>query len=98
MKRLFWLIALVTLLAGCQNAKGEDANAVPPKDASPQAESKGSGSGGVAPTNPAAGGLSPVTGSESVTGSGSGVGQAAKDKARQVGGGTSADKMPADDQ
>lgn len=60
----------------------------------------GSGSGGIAPmASPSAGGMTPVAGSDSVTGaSGGGVQQAAKDQAKRVGAGSSSiDQMPKDE-
>jgi hypothetical protein len=95
MKHWIWVLALVALL-GCGTKPTTEAKESPSTE--PTAQTGGSEGSGVAPTNPAVGGISPVTGSDGVAGGGSGVGQAAKDKAKQVGGGTSADRMPSDDQ
>lgn len=48
------------------------------------------GGGGVTPMSPGVGGLSPVTGAESVQGGGSAVGSVAKDRARQAAAGAGA--------
>lgn len=56
-----------------------------PKASSPTSEGSGS-SGGVTPMTTGAGAITPVTGNESLQGSGGyGVGQAAKDRAKAVG-------------
>jgi hypothetical protein len=85
-------LALVTMAGlGCSS----EPTATPIEPDRPAAEQPGPGPGaGVTPlTSGAAGPSTPVVGTESVQGSGSGVGQAAKDKARGVasGGTTSLD-------
>lgn len=73
------IIAVGVILAGCQAPPDTSKTEEPGQ--STQEES------GVGVMSPAAGGASPVTGSESVGGAGmGGVGRAAKDKAREVAG------------
>lgn len=85
-------LALALLLAGCTPTE-------PVADETHNSETAQSGQApnvgaqddpGVQVISPAAGGASPVVGAENVGGSGggSGVGQAAKDKARDVAGGS----------
>lgn len=96
MKRWIWIAAVLTL-AGCNAKPSDEAQDAPSANPTAQPETASGSGTGVNPTNPAVGGVSPVTGSEGVAGSGSGVGQAAKDKAKQVGGGSTVDRMPAAD-
>lgn len=64
-----------------------ESNANNQVDPNASGNAQGGGSGGVAPmAGMGAGGLTPVSGSESLQGGGSGVGQAAKDRAKQVAG------------
>lgn len=78
-------------LAGCAEKPEQLAN--PPEgeqiQTSTTEQAKGSGDG-IGIVSPASGGMSPVTGSDSVVGSGGGsVGSAAKDQAKRIGGGQS---------
>lgn len=77
-------ITLAALLATflCLGCREETPPGDPQADPPPVTQSD---PGGVQPITPSAGPVAPVTGGESVTGSGSGVGQAAKDKARGIG-------------
>ena len=87
----FLLAALALAVVGC--AEKLEPTAEPPAEgqASVQAAPK-SGSGGIGIVSPAAGGVSPVTNSDSVAGGGGGgvqqaAKQQAKDAASKVGGG-----------
>lgn len=77
--------AAVAPLCGCQQeATVEPATAA---QSEPQAAPAGGGQGGgVAPLSPAAGGLSPVVGTESMQGGGSAAGTVLKGKAKEVAG------------
>lgn len=86
MVRGFWgLLIAGALLSvwGCSaGASNETEDTKPGSDA---AQSSGSASNeGVQVMSPAAGPMSPVTGSDTVTGTGGGVGDAMKSKARDV--------------
>jgi hypothetical protein len=90
MKRLL-LFALI-LVAGCHSSvemsvDHHDNAAQEPKVAD----------GGVTPMTTAPVGIAPVSGSESVAGGGSATGQLMKDKAKQVGGSSSVNQMPAEE-
>ena len=93
----FALLAIIAAIAlGCN--KPEDA---PPTDApAPVAETAqgGGNGGGIAPMTTAPIPNAPISGSESVQGGGSAVGHVAKDRAKTLGGGSSIDQMPSDDQ
>ncbi|MGE0002743.1 MAG: hypothetical protein AB7F50_09190 [Fimbriimonadaceae bacterium] len=97
--RFTLLAPLLSLVAfGCSS----EPTAVPiegetPAAEQPQTSSADPGSGGgIAPmTSGAAGGVTPVTGAESVQGGGSGVNQAAKDKARDVAAGAGSGSLGA---
>lgn len=83
------LIALLCLgaLAGCHKdpAPTEPAPSLDSSQPAPGTTSQSGGSDGVQIHSPGAGGLAPVTGTESLGGSGGGgVGQAAKDQARRA--------------
>lgn len=79
------LIALVAVLGCDPKPQAEPAPENPSTGTT--AQSPDAGAGGVTPMGSmGAGGLTPVAGAESVGGGGSGVGQAAKDKARNVAG------------
>jgi hypothetical protein len=88
-------IAVVALFAlfGCAEKPEPMANT--PEGEQTQApdtgtSAQGGGGEGVHVISPAAGGVSPVTNSDSVAGSGmGGVGNAAKDQAKRIGGGQS---------
>lgn len=74
-------------LLGCEPPK--PAEPAPPAETTgaPQPGSTAQGGGGVAPIGSgAAGGMTPMTGTENIQGGGSGVGQAAKDQARRASG------------
>ncbi len=90
MKRLALLAIAATALVGC--AEKPEPMADPPAGEQTQSKetAQSPGTGGNESVNvisPAAGGISPVTGSDSVAGGssgGSGVGQAAKDQAKRA--------------
>lgn len=83
-------IALTLAALGAAWGCSSEPTATPIEPDRPPAAAQEGGSGVAPLTSGAAGPASPVSGAESVAGSGSGVGQAAKDKAREVaGGGTS---------
>lgn len=90
--RRFWLVAFAVLalglVSGCGPAEPEGRMEERPVAGEEQAGAAAAtgGGGGVQVTPSAAGGLAPVTGTESLQGGGSGVGQAAKDMARDVAG------------
>lgn len=96
MKHLAILAILATLVLGCDKPSDEtpEAAAAPAAQASPPAAD----GAGIAPMTTAPIPNAPISGSESVQGGGSGVGQVAKDRAKSLGGGSSLDQMPADDQ
>ena len=78
-------------IAGCAEKPEQLAN--PPEGEQTETvtteQAQGSGEG-IGIVSPASGGMSPVTGSDTVTGSGGGsVGGAAKDQAKRIGGGQS---------
>lgn len=73
---------LAVAMVGC--APENPAEPVEPQPA-PAAET----SAGVTPISPGAGAVSPVTGSERVQGAGSGLGQSAKNMAREAAAGSS---------
>ena len=80
------IFAIISTLPGCNSEPkaNVDAPAPTPEQA---ASPVGPGGGGSTPTptNPAVGGMSPVVGGENLgSGSGGGVGQAAKDQARNA--------------
>jgi uncharacterized protein GlcG (DUF336 family) len=89
MKKAIYLILGVALsLAACQKPAEEPAAAANPE---PTVQTNPQSGGGTGPISPAAGGVSPVTNPQSVEGAGmGGVGQAAKDRARDVAGSASA--------
>ncbi len=90
MKRLALFVLAVAALTGC--AEKPEPMADPPAGEQQQAQAPapGGGSDGIGIVSPAVGGISPVVGSDSVAGSGAGgVGNAAKDQARRIGGGQS---------
>ncbi len=78
-----WIACVLLGLWGCSpGASNETEGAKPGSEA---AQSSGSASDeGVQVMSPAAGPMSPVTGSDTVTGTGGGVGDAMKSKARDV--------------
>lgn len=87
-KAFFSIIGAALLLTACQKPAEEPAAAASPETAAQPAPEAGGGTG---PISPAAGGVSPVTNPQSVEGAGmGGVGQAAKDRARDVAGSASA--------
>ena len=104
MKLALMLIILAFCLISCKS--GDDANNSAVSNIASATSAKGalskSGSGGVAPmASGAAGGLTPISGTDSVEGAGAGsVGaaakQMAKDKAGKMGNG-SMDQMPKED-
>lgn len=88
-------VAVFALFAVFGCAEKPEPMATPPEGEQTQApinetQAQGGGDNSVQVLSPAAGGVSPVTGSDSVAGSGmGGVGNAAKDQARRIGGGQS---------
>ena len=99
-------LALSLALVGCTPPAADESTTSPDSTsaAAPGAETGGAatsgdssqGNVGVMPS--AAGGLAPVQNPEALQGAGGGgVQQAAKDRARNVGGATSADQMPTDE-
>lgn len=95
MKHLAILAILASLAIGCDKPKDESTEPAQ----TPTAEaSQPSGGGGIAPMTTAPIPNAPISGSESVQGGGSAVGQVAKDRAKSLGGGSSIDQMPSDDQ
>lgn len=104
MKNLLLVLTFACLVAGC--APREEASAVETPQAVGGPKSVTSGSapsddsapgGGIGIVSPAAGSLSPVTGSESLQGGGGGVGVAAKARAKDVAGKASQRGEPASD-
>ncbi len=90
MKRLALFALAVAALTGC--AEKPEPMADPPAGDQQQAQAPpaGGGTSEIGIISPAAGGVSPVVGSDSVAGSGAGgVGNAAKDQAKRIGGGQS---------
>lgn len=88
-------LAAVALLAlGCSQpttpTQEPAAQNTTPNNAPPES------GGGVQIHGAGAGSVAPVTGTENLQGGGGGVNQAAKDKARSVGGGSSLDQLPSD--
>ncbi|MCC7231266.1 MAG: hypothetical protein IT203_12810 [Fimbriimonadaceae bacterium] len=87
LRRTLWMgglaMALGLAVTACKPA--EPAQAAPPA-ATTQATPPAGGSGsGIAPLGPNVGGITPVAGGENLGGgSGGGVGNAAKDRARQI--------------
>jgi hypothetical protein len=106
------LIAAVAMLAGCQPTPPVDEGTTPPGGTPPNATTstdpnnpnatataQPSGGEGIGIVSPAAGGLSPVTGSDSVVGGGGGgVGNAAKGKAKDIAAASSGRSYNTDDQ
>ena len=93
MRTLFAIAVAAFLLGGCrkpvapETASRADAPSAPP----------GAAQGGPSAIGPNVGGITPVTGTDSVEGVGSGgVGNAAKDKARGVAGQVSSSATPAE--
>lgn len=107
MRHGFLFLALSLLLVGCNPPAAEDAGATPDAGSTPAVEggtapaaggSGDSSQGNVGVMPSAAGGMAPVQNPEALQGAGGGgVQQAAKDRARNVGGATSADQMPTDE-
>jgi len=96
MQRIVILILALAFALGCSS----EPTAVPIEKDQPSTEKtqtsavEPGGGSGIAPmTSGAAGAASPVSGAESVQGSGSGVGQAAKDKARDVASGAGSSSL-----
>lgn len=76
-------MCLPLIVLGCQPAE-PGAEPKPPQAASAAPAPTEDGGGGIGIVSPAAGGMSPVLGSDSVGGGGSGVGTAMKAKARDI--------------
>jgi hypothetical protein len=90
MKRLTLAAFLLAafFVVGCSSQPAAEEN-TPTNQETPADDSGASNTGGDSGVNvisPAAGGASPVTGAHNVQGGGSGVGQAAKDRARSAAG------------
>lgn len=78
-------LAAVACIAVIGCAREPEPVAEPPEGEQTATTTQGGGSDGIGISSPAAGGMSPVTGAESVGGAGGGsVGSAAKDKAKDV--------------
>ena len=93
--RVLVFVFVALLLIGC--AKQEESSAPTSIDAVNPTQQAGGES--VAPISPSVGGVSPVTGSDSVTGAGGGgVSQAAKEKAKEVAGSQSSTPPPPTDE
>ena len=89
MNRRLWIAACgLAVLLGCQPAEPTKSGTATnePAQSTPVTTPSGGGGTSVAPiTSGAAGGLTPVTGAESVDGAGGGgIGQVAKDRARSA--------------
>jgi hypothetical protein len=84
---IFLPLCLLLAATGCQR---EDTATTPvePEPTAPQAQSDG-----IQMITPSPTPLAPVAGAESVQGGGSAAGQIMKDRARNVGGGSSLDQM-----
>lgn len=97
-KRILLFSLGISLLAGC--SKPEDATVAPePKPAAQTQQQQDQSGGSVAPISPSVGGISPVAGSDSVTGAGGGgVSQAAKERAKAVAGSQSNTPPPPTDE
>lgn len=94
MKALLGILVAVFFLGGCSTPPAEPSETEKEKVENSAPAEGGSGSGGVNIVSPAAGGISPVTNTESVGGAGmGGVGQAAKDQAKRKAGGSSAGSL-----
>lgn len=93
--RVLAIVLTALLLGGC--AKQEEPAATTSVDATNPTQQAGGET--VAPISPSVGGVSPVTGSDSVTGAGGGgVMQSAKEKAKGVAGSQSSAPQPATDE
>ncbi len=87
-----WMLGVLAVaVAGCapEQPTGEPVEPQP----APAAET----SAGVTPISPGAGAVSPVTGTESVQGSGSGLGQSAKNMAREAAAGSTGSASTAEE-
>ena len=80
-------LAAASLVLGLAGCKKEEPKPEPPADSGGPKSTQNNPAGNVAPISPAAGGLSPVVGTESMDG-GSGVGTAMKAKAKGIAAGS----------
>jgi hypothetical protein len=94
MRALLAVAVMSALLVGCSKPAPE-ANTGPAAKP-PGAAPSGSGAGDIAPVGPNVGGITPVTGDLGGT-TGGGVGQAMKDRARNVAGQSNGQTPPPDD-
>ncbi|MFY9234720.1 MAG: hypothetical protein WAO58_09705 [Fimbriimonadaceae bacterium] len=94
-----WASAALTfiLIAGCSKNPATEPSDAPAVNASSEGPS---GSAGIAPMTTAPIASAPISGSETLQGGGSGVGQAMKNKAKGMAGGPSSsmDSQPPDDE
>lgn len=104
MKSLLIVLSLACFVAGCAPKEETPAVEAPQAVGDPKAAAAGeppsddsAPGGGIGIVSPAAGSLSPVTGSESLQGGGGGVGVAAKARAKDVAAQASATKEPPSD-